>query len=125
MKIVSSLYLILQLFQGAYASAPIESCGEFKALGEIMKNKDETGYSLIVNSNTKSQYDLKVKLNQELQVSSHLGKRVLMTFTMQHPSNGMRGQIDKVISIKKIPFEGIETSKKNELELVLKSECIK
>jgi hypothetical protein len=36
-----------------------------------------------------------------------------------------RSEIDKVISIKKIPYAGVEISKNNEIELIKKSECLK
>jgi hypothetical protein len=125
MKLVATSFLIFILSIKAYASTPIQNCGEFKAFGEIIKNSEETGYSLVVNKNTKSQYLLKIKLKDELLVSSYIDKKVSMNFLLNHLSNGMNAEIDKVISIKKIPYAGVEISKNNEIELIKKSECLK
>lgn len=119
------ILFIFTLFFEAYAATPIHNCGEFKASGEIIKNSEETGYSLVVNKNTKSQYLFKIKIKDELIVSSFLDKKVLMNFSLKHSANGMSAEIDKVISIKKIPFVGVEVSKNNEIELINKSECLK
>lgn len=116
---------LMSVSQSTFGASPIEICGEYKAKGVIEKNKEETGYSLIVNKNTKSEFKFKIKLQDELEVSSFLSKNILMSFIINHPTSGMKGEVDKVISIKKIPFEGFEVSKKNEIELIKKSECLK
>jgi hypothetical protein len=125
MKLLFMFLFLMSFSQSTFGALPIELCGEYKAKGVIEKNREETGYSLIINKNTKSEYKFKIKLQDELEVSSFLSKNILMSFIINHSTSGMKGEVDKVISIKKIPSEGFEVSKKNEIELIKKSECIK
>lgn len=119
------VFLITSISCIANAATPLEFCGQYQAQGEIAKNTTETGYSLVINQNTKSEYQLKFRLQDELKISSFVSKRVDISFLLSKKPSGMKAEIDKVLSIKKNPYNGIELSKKNEIELIKKSECNK
>jgi hypothetical protein len=107
------------------AATSIDGCGEFRAMGEIVKNTHESGYSLVVNQNSKSEYQFKIKIQDELKISSFISSNIEVIFKMNRVMNGMKGEVEKILKIKKIPAKTIELSKKNNIELVAKSECVK
>lgn len=124
MKTIHIFLLIFHSFS-TLAASPMDACGEYRAKGEIVKNPNEAGYSLLVNPKTKSEFQFKIKLRDELKASSFFTQRVEATFLVAKKMNGMKGEIEKMISIKKIPAKSIGIDTKNEIELIKKSDCIK
>ena len=75
-----------------------QGCGEYLAAGTVHSSV-KTGYTLVVNEKTRSEYNFKVPIIEEPKFAPYVDKPLKASILVTKPIDGTRGEIEKVTKV--------------------------
>lgn len=100
----------------------INDCGQYVMKGTILKNQKEVGYRFVLNQGTKSEYNFKIKIEDELKIAPYIDKAVGVTANIE----SVKDQKGIFSSIEKAEFAFVDKLNPAEnITLIKKMDCKK
>ena len=101
-----------------------QGCGEYLAAGTVHSSV-KTGYTLVVNEKTRSEYNFKIPIIEEPKFAPYVDKPLKAQIKVTKQIDGTKGEIEKVLNVDHRVPNPLHPAFDTGFRLIKKLECKK
>jgi hypothetical protein len=120
MKIIILCILIFRIF----ANEPQKECGKYKIGGMLRQDKENFGFTLLINENTQSEFQLKISKKDYLKILPYIDTQVLIIGDIEKTNRTFHGELNSIESIERTIPDPLNTNKELGFFKINSKKCI-